>query len=131
MWRVGWAPAASSRQREQLDRVAQALEAAGREPPSVGELATAYGADVPALLRLLERERRAVAVEADRYYAPAAVEALVAQLRQAMAPGRVYSPAELRELLGVSRKYLIPFLEFCDRKGVTDRRATGRVLAGT
>jgi selenocysteine-specific elongation SelB-like protein len=30
-------------------------------------------------------------------------------------------------VLGLSRKYLIPFLEFCDRKRVTERRATGRV----
>ena len=25
-------------------------------------------------------------------------------------------------------KYLIPFLEYCDREGVTERRQTGRVL---
>jgi selenocysteine-specific elongation SelB-like protein len=44
-----------------------------------------------------------------------------------MTEGREYSPAELREMLGLSRKYLIPFLEFCDRKRITERRATGRV----
>jgi hypothetical protein len=44
-----------------------------------------------------------------------------------MTESREYSPSELREVLGLSRKYLIPFLEFCDRKLVTERRATGRV----
>jgi selenocysteine-specific elongation factor len=127
----GFAPASSGQQRERLDRLRAALEEAGREPPSVGELMAQHGSDVPALLRLLEREKQLVAVESDRYYAPAAVETLVEQMRAAMEPGREYSPAELREILGVSRKYLIPFLEYCDRRGVTGRRSAGRVLAGT
>jgi selenocysteine-specific elongation factor len=69
-------------------------------------------------------------VEVDRYYAAEAVEALIRVLRSGMTPGRVYGPAELRELLGVSRKYLIPLLEYCDRVRVTERRADGRALAG-
>ncbi|MDQ6689839.1 MAG: SelB C-terminal domain-containing protein, partial [Gemmatimonadota bacterium] len=48
-----------------------------------------------------------------------------------MAPGRVYVPAQLRDVLGFSRKYLIPFLEFCDRIGVTERRGEGRILKET
>jgi len=48
-----------------------------------------------------------------------------------MLPGREYSPAELRDVIGLSRKFLIPFLEYCDRHGVTERRPTGRVLHGT
>ena len=127
----GFSAASGGPQRERMDRLRIALESAGREPPSVGELMALHGAEVPALLRLLERDKQVVPVEADRYYAPAAVEALVEQMRRAMEPGREYSPAELREILGVSRKYLIPFLEYCDRRGVTGRRTGGRVLAGT
>jgi hypothetical protein len=48
-----------------------------------------------------------------------------------MAVGREYSPAELRELLGLSRKFLIPFLEYCDRVGYTVRGVTGRLWRGT
>jgi hypothetical protein len=53
---------------------------------------------------------------------------MVETLRESLEPGRVYSPSELKELLRVSRKYLIPFLEFCDRKGVTERRDQGRAV---
>jgi len=53
---------------------------------------------------------------------------MIAQLKGRLVPGRVYVPAQLRDLLGSSRKYLIPFLEFCDRSGVTERREDGRVL---
>jgi selenocysteine-specific elongation factor len=70
-------------------------------------------------------------VEADRYYDAAALDDVVGALRAGMERGREYGPAELRELLGVSRKYLIPLLEYCDRRGVTERRERGRVLGGT
>ena len=90
----------------------------------------AHGPRVPALLRLLERSGEVVAVESDRYYAREAVDALIEQLRRSTSGDREYTPAELRDVLGDSRKYLIPFLEFCDRSGVTTRRETGRLVVG-
>jgi selenocysteine-specific elongation factor len=48
-----------------------------------------------------------------------------------MSPGREYPPGELRDLLGFSRKYLIPFLDYADRLGLTVRREGGRVRVGT
>jgi hypothetical protein len=52
---------------------------------------------------------------------------MVGSLRS-LDPGRKYTPGELREVIGVSRKYLIPFLEFCDRKGITARADDGRFV---
>jgi selenocysteine-specific elongation factor len=106
-----------------------ALEAAGHEPPSLDELAAALGAPptaVTSVARFLAREGVLVAVEPTRYYAAATVDTLLARLRQGMQAGTEYGPAELRELLGFSRKYLIPFLEFADRAGYTLRDASGR-----
>ena len=48
-----------------------------------------------------------------------------------MEPGREYTPAELREVLGVSRRFLIPLLEYCDGRAVTSRGPGGRMLGGT
>jgi selenocysteine-specific elongation factor len=67
-------------------------------------------------------------VESDRYYAKDALESLVGRLREGMRPGREYAPSELRDIIGLSRKYLIPFLEYCDRSGITERRTAGRVI---
>ena len=53
---------------------------------------------------------------------------MIGVLREQLEPGKVYVPAQLRVVLDLSRKYLIPFLEFCDRKGITERRGEGRVL---
>jgi selenocysteine-specific elongation factor len=129
--RGGWKPTLRPSEAAALHDLAATLEAAGREPPAVSELGVVHGPSTAAILRLLERERRVVQVEPDRYYSAVVLADLMAALRSHMERGRVYNPSELRELLGVSRKYLIPLLEYADRAGVTDRRADGRVIRGT
>jgi selenocysteine-specific elongation factor len=129
--RSGWSPTLTAAESALSDRLAAKLVEAGREPPSVGELTAAHGSVVPSLLRLLERAGIVVAVEPDRYYDGAVIEQLIERLRSEMVPGREYGPAELREILGVSRKYLIPLLEYCDRVRVTDRQPGGRMIVGT
>jgi selenocysteine-specific elongation factor len=108
--------------------VERVLHEAGREPPSVSELTAKFGSDVATLLRYLERKGRIVQVEPDRYYASEALEAALSDLRRGTETGRTYGPSELREVLGVSRKYLIPLLEYCDRQAVTVRRESGRIV---
>lgn len=129
--RAGFRPVLTDGQRSTLDAIQAFLREAGREPPSTSELAARFGPDTPALLRILERSGVVVQVEEERFYDAAELETLVGSLRRQMKPGREYAPAELREVLGVSRKYLIPLLEHCDRRGITDRRTAGRVLGGT
>ena len=126
--RHGWTPTLDERARATLDGIARTLEQADREPPSVDELEQQFGPDAVSVLKVLERQGRVVQVAPDRYYDIGALERLEALLRSAMADGREKSPSELRDVLGVSRKYLIPLLEYADRTGLTQRRATGRVL---
>jgi selenocysteine-specific elongation factor len=129
--RTGWAPSPSDRDVEVGNHLAHDICAGDQQPPSVSELVSRYGSSVPALLRFLERQGRIVQVETDRYYDRSALEAMIARLREALVPGNVYVPAQLRDILGFSRKFLIPFLEFCDRSGITERRGDGRTLRQT
>ena len=126
--RAGWSPRLTPAQVQSRTELLETLARARREPPSVSELAERTGSDTMSLLRLLERSGKLVQVEPDRFFVREAVEEMVELLRRRMAPGRVHAPAELRDVLGLSRKYLIPFLEYCDRTQVTERRADGRVL---
>ncbi|MGQ0715245.1 MAG: selenocysteine-specific translation elongation factor [Gemmatimonadaceae bacterium] len=128
--RAGWSPRLTEQQQSLRDRLVETLERAGREPPSAGELAAVHGGDVVPLLRLLERDGLLVQVEPDRWFARTAVDELVSQLRAGMPAEREFTPSELRDILGFSRKFLIPFLEFCDRSHITERRSSGRVLLG-
>jgi selenocysteine-specific elongation factor len=107
-------------------RLLETLRAAGTEPPSVAELVAVLGNEVPALLKLLEKEKLVVPVALDRWYAREAIVTQLGLLRAHVKPGTVYSPSELRELFGTTRKYLIPFLEWCDRRGISHRTPSGR-----
>jgi selenocysteine-specific elongation factor len=125
--RAGWVPLIEAANDAFRTLILAELRAAGAEPPDVATLAERHNRDPVPILRLLERDQRVVSVESGRFYAAEEVERLVTRLRAGMTEGREYSPSELRDVLGLSRKYLIPFLEYCDRKRITERRATGRV----
>jgi selenocysteine-specific elongation factor len=127
---VGWVPILAGGDAQTADRVLSTLDQSGSEPPSSEELAAQVGAPVEPVLRYLERRGDIVQVETNRYYAAHHLTSLVERLRGLMAHGNEVSPADIRDGLGLSRKYLIPFLEYCDRVGYTNRHATGRVWKG-
>jgi selenocysteine-specific elongation factor len=107
------------------------LESAGAEPPNEGELIAEFGPESAAVIRYLERQGDVVQVEPDRYYATGQLNLLLDRLRRSMAAGAEFSPSQIRDSLDLSRKFLIPFLEYCDRAGYTNRTVTGRVWRGS
>jgi selenocysteine-specific elongation factor len=129
--RADWRPRLSPDEEATREKLAAAIRAGGREPPTAGELQEIFGPRTVPLLRLLERSGSIVAVEPDRHYDRGVLERLIEELRGRMAAGREYGPGEMRDILGISRKYLIPLMEYCDRTGVTERRIGGRAIVGT
>jgi selenocysteine-specific elongation factor len=123
----GWAPVDDPAQAADRAWIADRLRAAGREPPSLAELSAERGHDLRGALKGLEKAGQVVPVEADRCYDPAAFAAILLVLGQTLDATRPTSPSALREVLGVSRKFLMPLLEFCDRRGYTLRLDEGRV----
>ncbi|MFZ0428065.1 MAG: selenocysteine-specific translation elongation factor [Acidobacteriota bacterium] len=59
---------------------------------------------------------------------PDQLDELVSRLRRAFPAGRTFSVPEFKELLGLSRKYAIPVLEYLDRMRVTRRVGDGRTV---
>jgi selenocysteine-specific elongation factor len=128
--RGGWRPRLDAAQERTAAALLARLEAAGLEAPSVGELSADLGRDVPALLALALRSGQLVQLEADRLLTRGALDRGVATLQAHLVAGTVYSPGALRELLGISRKYLMSLLEHLDREGLTDRLPDGRRWRG-
>jgi len=122
----GWVSKLDEREQIISDSILHDICIASSEPPSVADLEAKFGRSTGALLRRLERQGEIERISDDRYYGRESVSQMVGALRSKLLPGRQYSPAELKDVLGVSRKYLIPFLEFCDRKGITERGSEGR-----
>lgn len=119
--RTGFSATINEGDADRLEQLAVALETAGIRPESVEELARVYGPDTLLLLRVLEKQKRAVAVAGDRFYSPAAVQELLNAVQTGLPEGTPATASQLRDILGVTRKYLIPFLEYCDRQRISVR----------
>jgi selenocysteine-specific elongation factor len=126
---AGFAPRVAGGDVE-IERVVRILLDAHLRPPSVEELARSTGRrDLPELLRLAAARGQVEAVERDRYYAREALDQFTSVLVDLGERGEIV-PAEIRDRLGITRKYLIPLLEWADGKGITVRVGEGRRLRG-
>ncbi len=117
----------SSRIHKQIE---SALNRGGYEPPSVRELCDSLRLgekDMLDHLNLLARENLAIKIKGDLFYAPWALadirEKLITRLKE---KGEI-TPPEFRELTGLSRKFMIPLLEYFDREKVTIRVGDKRI----
>jgi selenocysteine-specific elongation factor len=110
------------------------VESQGLEPAGPAELASAAGIDVGLARKVLGRlaiEGRIVRVNADMHFSDDAVALAKERVTGFLAkhPDGA-SASQLREALGVSRKYAIPLLEYLDSRGITKRVGDVRVLRG-
>jgi selenocysteine-specific elongation factor len=114
-------------------KVAAALVKGGLTPPWLSELPAAAGvppAEAAAVLKLLLAEGAVVRVSAELYFDAVALaglrERLVAWLR---ANGPI-TTGQFKELVGATRKHVIPLAEHFDRERVTLRVGEHRQLRG-
>jgi selenocysteine-specific elongation factor len=112
-------------------KLEEILVKSGNEPPTVKELCELLRLqEKPVIehLSLLARQGRAVKVKNDLFYAPGPLlqisEIMVEHLR---AKGEI-TPAEFREITGLSRKFMIPVLEYFDSQKITVRAGDKRFL---
>jgi selenocysteine-specific elongation factor len=106
---------------------------AGYQPPRVEEVQTKLnigrGADKE-LLQVLVDQGRVLRLKDNVVFHRTNVEKAEALLVQFLREHRAITPIEFKDLLGVSRKYAIPLLEYFDSQKVTIRVGDKRVLRG-
>jgi len=73
------------------------------------------------VIRLLEREGSVVRITTDMYFLASSIEQLRGTLVQFLSEKGEMNAAAFRDLIGSSRKYTIPLLEYFDRIGLTIR----------
>lgn len=120
----------SPKQRQFLDRVKELLDAAGANVPAPHELTRALSVPpqaVEEILRLGIEARELVRVGDGIHYTTVGLQRLADRLKSEFA-GRAFEASEVRDLLGSSRKYVIPLLEYLDARAITQRTGDRRII---
>ena len=124
-----WRPALDSQTSDVREKLLRRLTEAGWQIPTLSELEREFpGAPVRALLAHLTRDGMLEAVDVERHAAKGALVEFRSALEAALKELGQATPAALRDRLGLTRKYLIPLLEWADRRGITRRSGDARVL---
>ena len=110
-------------QQRLVDRMETEFRDAGAAPPTPED-------EDSELFQLLVTDRRLVRVKESLYFHADALKAIEEKLVALLREKREIAPADVKDLLGISRKYAIPLLEYFDGQRVTQRVGERRVLRG-
>jgi selenocysteine-specific elongation factor len=132
--RADFKPKLSANQRKLKDKVVAAYQEAKFQPPEPDSFAPQAGGNAASLRDIFDlcvAEGFLVPVAADIYLHVDAEGAMRKLVTERLATGVSLSVAEIRDLLGTTRKYAVPICEYMDRVGLTRREGDQRVLASS
>jgi selenocysteine-specific elongation factor len=113
------------------DRIEAEFRQAGVAPPTLDEAFAKLGlsgSSAHAMAQLLVDSRRLVRVREGLYFHAEPLQAAVGRVTAFLHEHQAITPQEIKDLLGISRKYAIPLLEWLDTQRVTVRVGDKRVL---
>jgi selenocysteine-specific elongation factor len=123
----------SDEQRRIVERLEADFRTAQAAPPSPEEAlarAGVAGDEEHSLFQLLVEGRKLVRVKESLFFHVEALEAIQAKVVALLRERKDIGPGDIKDLLGISRKYAIPLLEYFDGRRVTQRVGERRVLRG-
>jgi selenocysteine-specific elongation factor len=127
-------PKLSANLRKLKDRVVAAFQEGGFQPPEPASFANQAGGNAASLKDLFDvcvAEGFLVHLGGDVYLHADLDAEMRRRVAERLASGAGATVAEIRDLLGTTRKYAVPFCEYLDRAGVTRRDGDLRFLAET
>lgn len=127
-------PKLSGNQRKLKDKLIAAYHEARFQPPEPASFAGQAGGNAASLNDLLElcvAEGYLVQAADNLYLHRDADEDMRRRVGEKLTPGTGLTVAEIRDLLGTTRKYAVPLCEYLDRIGLTRREGDLRFRAET
>jgi selenocysteine-specific elongation factor len=129
--RADFKPKLSANLRKLKDKLVTAYQEARFQPPEPSSFAGQAGGNAANLKDLFDvcaAEGYLIPIAED-IYLHADMEAEMRRLvKERLAEGKGLTVAEIRDILGTTRKYAVPLCEYLDRVGVTRREGDLRVL---
>jgi len=132
--RADFKPKLSANLRKLKDKVIEAYRTARFQPPEPTTFAASAGGNAANLNDLFEvcvAEGHLVRVAPDVYLHADADAEMRRLVTERLRSGGGLTVAEIRDLLGTTRKYAVPLCEYLDRSGMTRREGDLRFLAGS
>jgi selenocysteine-specific elongation factor len=129
---AGRGPKLSKNEQKILEQLVETFRRAGFPPPSVSECQAAVARSrdaVPQLLAVAASDGSLVEVGPGFYLHQATDKALKEKLSARMTEGVGVTVAEIRDILGATRKHIVPYCEYLDRSSFTRREGDLRFLA--
>jgi len=111
-----------------LEQVRHGLQ--GFAPPDLKKLGEDTGiaaADLKALLGQLRSEKSVVVLSGEQYFTREAIDEATGRLLEFLADAGEITVSQFKDLLGTTRKYAVPLMEYFDRQKVTRRVGDVRV----
>ena len=121
----------SPEQQRIIDRLEEDFLRAEAAPPSAEEAmgrAGLGGDEEHELFQVLVQAGKLVRVKESLFFHARALDTIQAKLVALLRERKEIGPADIKDLLGISRKYAIPLLEFFDQRRVTARVGERRIL---
>jgi selenocysteine-specific elongation factor len=120
-------------QQRVVDQVEADFLRTGAAPPSPEEAlgrAGVAGDEEHELFQVLVEGKRLVRIKESLFFHAQALDTIQGKLVGLLRERKDIGPADIKDLLGISRKYAIPLLEYFDGRRVTMRVGERRVLRG-
>jgi selenocysteine-specific elongation factor len=121
----------SPEQQRIIDRLEEDFLRAEAAPPSAEEAMGRAGLGGDAeheLFQVLVQAGKLVRVKESLFFHARALDTIQTKLVALLRERKEIGPADIKDLLGISRKYAIPLLEFFDQRRVTARVGERRIL---
>lgn len=129
---AGFSASMASDRTEIVGSIERILDQAGFEPPRISELAEKLQVpvkDIQEILGFLSRDGKAAKISNELYLSKGSEEILRNRVREFILANKALAPNDMKTIIGVSRKYAIPYLEYLDRIRMTMRVGDVRKLA--
>ncbi|MBU1937887.1 selenocysteine-specific translation elongation factor [bacterium] len=115
------------------ERILDMIRKSAFRPPSVNEVEKALEiskTEIIKVLTLLTKQKRLVRLEPELFFCPDLFEEAIKKLQKEIANTEGVTVGNVATILDSTRKYIVPFLEYLDKMGIT-RRDGDKRFAGS
>lgn len=126
-----YSPKLNSKQRAACEFIISELQRTGLNAPSDDELLHGTGlptVEAKEIMELLVHRGEVIKITDGLYLHPSVVSQAEKLIREYLEKNGKLTVAQARDILGSSRKYIIPLLEYFDKKRITRRLGDERIL---